>query len=271
MKLQDLLKRVASRKSSVLTRAHFDDRNVSEDVRGQVASSVYKRLQRVIRRVMRVDYDMVQDTDGGTAASLQVGGLSFVAKALSAVGNLYTLAIIKDAVVVVAVNEQQLISFGAVPDAGAWSLTFSGQTTSSLAFGAAAATVQSALNALSNLSAVTVSGDYTSGFTVTFAGADGAVDQPLLVVASNTLTASAAPVTVTPSQTVMGVIASDSRSVLVDGYDIKIHCISAATNTQVKTQVDASLAAALIDTAIESGQGAVSATAVSSAEFSGGY
>lgn len=95
---------------------------------------------------------------------------------------------VDDATLVAGTNEVQDVDFSAVPDAGAWTLVFDGQETGSLAFNDNAAAVQSALNALDNLSGVTVSGNYTAGFTVTFAGADGSLDQPTLQVGTNTLT-----------------------------------------------------------------------------------
>jgi hypothetical protein len=60
------------------------------------------------------------------------------------------------------------------PSGGTYTLTFEGQTTGSLAYNATASDIQTALNALSTVSArggVTVTGSYNSanGFTVTFA------------------------------------------------------------------------------------------------------
>lgn len=60
------------------------------------------------------------------------------------------------------------------PSGGTYTLTFAGQTTGALAYNASASTVQTALNALTSISArggVTVTGSYNSanGFTVTFA------------------------------------------------------------------------------------------------------
>lgn len=103
-------------------------------------------------------------------------------------------------------NEVQDIDFSAVPDAGDWTLLFDGEETGTLAYNANAAAVQSALNALSGLSAVTVSGNYSSGFTVTFAGADGQIDQPMLQMGTNDLEASSVAVTVTIVETTAGVL-----------------------------------------------------------------
>lgn len=271
MSLPKLLKKISSIKAETLKRADYDKKNISDDIRGVKASEVYKRIQRTMRSVIRVDYDMVQDTDANLQASLEVGALNFTALAKSAAGNLLTLTISKIASLVAAVDEIQNIAFSAVPDDGDWSLTFSGQTTSTLAFNAAAMDVQNALNALSNLSGVTVAGDYTAGFDVTFAGADGGTDQPLLVEASNTLLASAVPVTTMITESVAGVSPVDTRDVRVIDNHVIVECIAAATNTEVKAQMDASSqVASLMTVSIDAGQGAVAATAAVSAQFSGG-
>ena len=69
-------------------------------------------------------------------------------------------------------NEKQRYSFQTTPTGGTYTLTFDGQTTGAIAYNASAATVQTALEALSNIAPgdVTVSGAYTSAFIVEFAG-----------------------------------------------------------------------------------------------------
>jgi len=109
-----------------------------------------------------------------------------------------------DATLAAGTNEIQDIDFTAVPTASAWTLIFDGEETGSLAFNDVAATVQTTLNALSNLSAVTVAGNYTDGFTVTFAGADGSIDQPLLQIGTNTLTNTGIQVNVSFAETTPG-------------------------------------------------------------------
>lgn len=271
MSLPKLLKKISATKAKVLKGADYDKKNISDDVRGSKASEMYKRVQRVMRSVIRAEYDLVQDSDANVQASLEVGGLNFLAKAKSSAGNLLTLTLKKTATLIAAVDEVQHIAFSAVPDSGNWSLDFDGQVTASLAFNANAAAVQTALNDLSNLSGVSVSGDYTAGFNVTFAGADGAKDQSMLVVASNTLTAAAASVTITISETTKGVSPVDTRAVTVDENHVEVLCVSAATNTDVKNQMEASSqAASLMTISIDAGQEAVSATAATSAEFKGG-
>lgn len=109
-----------------------------------------------------------------------------------------------DATIAAGTDAVQLIEFSTVPDAGNWSLTFAGETTSTMAYNDAAATVETNLNALSALSAVTVSGNYTSGFTVTFAGADGSQEQDLLRYTTNTLETASAAVSISISETTAG-------------------------------------------------------------------
>lgn len=104
------------------------------------------------------------------------------------------------------VDEVQDIDFSAVPDAGNWTLTFNGEETGSLAFNDNAATIQAALNALTGLSAVTVTGNYTAGFTVTFAGSDGSQDQPLLQIGTNTLTNTSVQVNVSFAESTPGIL-----------------------------------------------------------------
>lgn len=99
----------------------------------------------------------------------------------------------------------QHLAFSAVPDAGSWTITIGEQTTASLAFGANAAAVQAAIQALGGeLVGVTVAGDYTAGFDLTFAGLAGKQPQAL-VSTTDSLTASAVAVTITPTSTTTGV------------------------------------------------------------------
>jgi hypothetical protein len=148
-------------------------------------------------------------------------------------------------------------------------VSLNSESTSDLAFDADAAAVQAALRLINGLEAVTVSGDYTSGFTVVFAGASG--DQPLLVEETNTLEESASPVGITITEEVAGVAGSDTTGVIVSGKDIKIHCESGATNEDVENLVEgSSIANALVSIAVESGEEATEATTVSNAPLRGG-
>lgn len=110
-----------------------------------------------------------------------------------------------DVTLVAGQDEVQDISFDAVPDAGTWRLNFRGTDTTDLAFDDDAAAVQAALNALPFGDGITVAGDYTTGFTVTFAGDAGKQEQPLIVVDDNTLTSGGPAVTITITETTPGV------------------------------------------------------------------
>lgn len=73
--------------------------------------------------------------------------------------------------------EVQSVTITGGPTGGTFTLTFSGQTTAGIAFNAAASAVQSALNALSNLDGVTVTGSAGGPYTVTFPADMGNVAQ----------------------------------------------------------------------------------------------
>lgn len=88
------------------------------------------------------------------------------------------------------VNEVQTVTITGAPTGGTFTLTYSGQTTSGIAYNASAATVQTALEALSNIAPgdVVVTGAAGGPYTVTFGG---------LLVETNVaeMTASAASLT----------------------------------------------------------------------------
>lgn len=84
----------------------------------------------------------------------------------------------------------QTLTFGAVPDAGNFTLTYGGQTTPTQAFNVSSATVQAAMEALSSIGAgnILVTGTVAAGFVFTFAGALALVPTTAITVSSNTLT-----------------------------------------------------------------------------------
>lgn len=102
-------------------------------------------------------------------------------------------------------NEVQRVQFSSVPDAGSWTLLFNGSATGTLAFNDNAAAVQAALNALTGVT-VTVTGNYTSGFTITFTGSSGSQPQTLLRNGVNTLTTTSVQVTVSITETTLGIL-----------------------------------------------------------------
>jgi uncharacterized phage protein gp47/JayE len=110
-----------------------------------------------------------------------------------------------DGTIAAGLNEKQKLVFSAVPAAGQWQITFDGQTTAVLAFNESNANIQTALNALSNLSGVIVTGSYTAGLTIEFAGSDGQKEQPAVTITGSTLVDGASnPITVTIEETVKG-------------------------------------------------------------------
>lgn len=87
-------------------------------------------------------------------------------------------------------TEFQVIRLLNSPTGGTWTLTFDGQTTTGIAYNASASTVQTALEALSNLAPgdVTVVRNAGSQYTVTFAGAYLGVNVPQMIVGYQSLT-----------------------------------------------------------------------------------
>ena len=69
-----------------------------------------------------------------------------------------------------SVSEIQEITFSSVPTYGLWTIEFSGQTTRTMGYDYTASDIQAELELLSNVVAgdIVVSGDYTTGFTLTF-------------------------------------------------------------------------------------------------------
>lgn len=137
----------------------------------------------------------------GTATSLIPAGTQ-----VSVSGNpeavFETLA---DVTLVAGADEEQTITFDAVPDSGTWRLNFRGTDTPNFAFDDPAATIEAALAALPFGTGITVAGDYSLGFTISFAGAAGKQEQPLITMDDNSLLDGATPVVETIAETVMGV------------------------------------------------------------------
>lgn len=105
------------------------------------------------------------------------------------------------------VSAVQQLSFSGVPASGNWTLNYGVLATTALAFNANAAAIQTALRLLAGLSSVTVVGDYTDGFTVTFEGVAGPAT--LLTITANSLQTSVpANVTVTAVTTTAGSVLS---------------------------------------------------------------
>lgn len=89
-----------------------------------------------------------------------------------------------------AVNEQQTVTLNGVPTGGTFTLTFDGQTTSTIAYNASASTVEAALEALSNIATgdVDVSGSAGGPWTVDFVNGMAATNQPQMTADGSSLT-----------------------------------------------------------------------------------
>lgn len=81
---------------------------------------------------------------------------------------------------------QQRLVFLNTPSSGSYVLNFDGEQTPALPFSATAAQLQKALNALTGLGSVTVTGAYAYGFLVDFNGAQGGQALPKLRVTQDT-------------------------------------------------------------------------------------
>tara|TARA_R110000803_G_scaffold162194_1_gene225816 strand:+ start:23465 stop:24130 length:666 start_codon:yes stop_codon:yes gene_type:complete len=101
------------------------------------------------------------------------------------------------------VNEQQVLDLNG-PDAGAFKLKFKNETTASMAFNVAAGTMATELNALKELSGITVIDNGGGEYEITFAGNDGSRSQDLISVVESTLTLIGSAVVTTVIETQEG-------------------------------------------------------------------
>lgn len=121
-----------------------------------------------------------------------------------------------------ATNEVQEVAISGTPTGGTFTLTFHGQTTAAIAYDAAASAVQSALEALSNVSSgdVSCSGGALPGsaVTVTFQGNYAATDVEQMTADGSGLTGGTSPdaavTTTTPG------VSAKSAQILTIGSDI---------------------------------------------------
>jgi hypothetical protein len=116
------------------------------------------------------------------------------------------------------VDEVQKIAFSAVPDAGSFKIAFGSYgTTALIAHTANAAAVQAAIRLLTGLGSITVSGNFTAGFSITFTGIDGGVAACTTPGGDNSLTNTAVPVTTTITEETAGV-AAGAPQVIASGF-----------------------------------------------------
>lgn len=105
-------------------------------------------------------------------------------------------------------DELQTVTITGTPTGGTFTLTFDGQTTAGIAYNAAAAAVQSALEALSNIAVgdVTVAGGPGPGtpYTVTFTGAYAGTDVAVMTASGASLTGGTSPAVAVTTTTAGG-------------------------------------------------------------------
>ena len=153
-------------------------------------------------------------------------------------------------------DEVQTVTVTGTPTGGTFALEWRGRTTTPIAYNANSATVQAALEALSNIGSgnVAASGTLSGGMTITFQGNLEKKAWALLELADNSLTGGTSP-NVTIVETVTGVNASGRGAlpgrILVDTDDGIAH-INKGTQTAPVwgTLVSRSIEAAAADGAI---------------------
>lgn len=151
-------------------------------------------------------------------------------------GALIIAPLLLDLPAVVAV---QHIAFSTVPTAGSYVLNHGVDDTTALAFGDNAAAVQVALRLLPGFGAITVAGDTTVGFTITFTGVTGPVT-PLTVTANTLTDTDDLDVTLTVTTTTPGV-ADGSPETMVNAIirlqPLVAFCGVMKTNTWVVNEI----------------------------------
>lgn len=126
------------------------------------------------------------------------------------------------------IDEKQTITIGGTPTGGdTFVLNFDGEDTTPLAFNAPLLTVDAAIEALPNVGAtnITVSGTPGSSYVVSYAGALGGADQPMLSATSSWGGGTAVTVTTTRPGTLGGGVklVANTADIALDDlyYDLK--------------------------------------------------
>lgn len=115
-----------------------------------------------------------------------------------------------------ATNEVQTVTVTGSPTGGTFTLTWNSQTTAAIAYNATAATVRTALEALSNIAPgdVTVTGSAGGPYTVTFGGANLGDDVAQMTASGASLTGGSSPAVSVATTTAGGAAgASDGTQV----------------------------------------------------------
>ncbi len=132
-----------------------------------------------------------------------------------------------------AANEVQTVTIGGGASGGTFTLSFGGETTAAIAFGATAAAVQTALEALSNVEVgdIVVSGSAGGPYTLTFGGQYTGINVPQL---TSTSSLTGGTPTITHATTTAG--GSSASALVVDAillYSVGLLLSNGATSTSV--------------------------------------
>jgi flagellar hook-associated protein 2 len=126
-----------------------------------------------------------------------------------------------------AASEIQTATLSDSPNGGTFTLTYRGETTSSIGYNATAGQIKTALEALSTVNSgdITVSGSIANGTTFTFASSLGNVD---LIMIKSSLTKSGNPITASIAETTPGsdgYISRSSNTVddVISGVTLHLH------------------------------------------------
>lgn len=136
-------------------------------------------------------------TGGVATAVLFTGdndGKPFTVTASAAIA--FEMGVVEASKGVAELNEIQQIDLSGSPSSGNYTLTYDGQTTGSIAYNASAGTIQTALEGLSTIGNVAVSGSSPT-YTAEFQGALAATNAALLVGGGSTLNGARTTVSVT--------------------------------------------------------------------------
>lgn len=131
-----------------------------------------------------------------TDVALMTGDGSSITKASSG----YSVDVSTTRNAVAGVNEQQTVTIPSGVTGGTFTLTYSGQTTGTIAYNAAASAVETALEALSNIDAVAVTGSSGGPWVVEFQGTLAATDVALMTADGSSLVSSNNTVSVATDQ-----------------------------------------------------------------------
>lgn len=134
-----------------------------------------------------------------------------------------------------SVNEVQTIGLGAAT-AGTVTITYSGQTTSAIAFDALASTVQTALEALTNIApgdVVVTGGAFPATLTLSFAGALASLDLIQITATPTGLTGG----TVTINTTVAGATGGFAKTIATTGAKYGVQCLQLRAQSAVVNEV----------------------------------